>query len=298
MEIKVYVVNAFSDKLLGGNPAGIVLGAEKLTDEQMKNIAREINLSETAFVERLEEDYFNIRFFTPTCEVDLCGHATIATFYLLAKKGYIKDEGKDKKTLYQQTKVGKLEVGIFYKNKEVDKIFMEQSSPKELSTIKNLENLAEIMGINIEDIGVEDKVIFPEVVSTGLKDIILPIRKKEILDNLHINMKELDRYSKKLNVVGLHAFYLSELNAKEVYTRNFAPAVGIYEEAATGTSNGALIYYLTKNHLIKRNNIVAYQGEKLGRPSKIYCHIENKNNKYIVKIGGNGRITDTKTIEI
>ncbi|HZK33371.1 MAG TPA: PhzF family phenazine biosynthesis isomerase, partial [Tissierellaceae bacterium] len=83
MDIKVYEVNAFTDKLPGGNPAGVVLDSGKLSEEQMQNISREINLSETAFVERIKEDYFKVRFFTPVCEVELCGHATIATFYLL-----------------------------------------------------------------------------------------------------------------------------------------------------------------------------------------------------------------------
>ena len=79
MEIRVYRVKAFTDKLPGGNPAGLVLDSGKLTSKQMENISREINLSETAFVEEIGPDYFNVRFFTPICEVELCGHATIGS---------------------------------------------------------------------------------------------------------------------------------------------------------------------------------------------------------------------------
>lgn len=298
MEIRVYRVNAFTDKLPGGNPAGLVLDSGKLTSKQMENISREINLSETAFVEEIGPDYFNVRFFTPICEVELCGHATIGSFYFLAKMGYIKANGDKRKKVYQETKAGKLEVELIYKDNKIDRVLMEQSSPQRYGAIKKLERLGKIMGIGIEDIGIGDLPVFPEIISTGLKDIILPLRRKETLDNLDVNMDQLSKYSRELGVVGLHAFYLPELNGDHVYTRNFAPAVGIDEESATGTSNGALIYFLKANGFIRDDNIIAHQGYLMGRPSKIYCNISKDNDKYIVKVGGKALIAESKIIKI
>ncbi len=290
MEINIYQVDAFSDKAFGGNPAGVVLDARHLTEDIMQSIAKEMNLSETAFVTSVDDDLFTVRFFTTVCEVDLCGHATIATFHTLTKMGYISPIDNGIKRVYQETKTGKLAVDIMFKDSEIDKIFMEQATPKEMGIINDIYPLLESMGINVEDVGVLDDMVYPEIISTGLPDIILPIKKKEVLDKLDIDVKSLSKISENLGVTGVHAFYLPEINSKSVYTRNFAPLVGIDEEAATGTSNGALIYFLKKNKLIKDNNIVSYQGESLNRPSVIHCIIEENDGNSIVKVGGNAKI--------
>ncbi|WP_353094645.1 PhzF family phenazine biosynthesis protein [Tissierella praeacuta] len=298
MEINIYQVDAFSNKAFGGNPAGVVLDAENLTEDIMQNIAKEMSLSETAFVTSKYDDLFTVRFFTPVCEVDLCGHATIATFYTLTKLGYIKSIDNGIKIVYQDTKAGRLAVDIVFKDNNVDKVLMEQTTPKEISVINNISPLLKSMRINMEDVGVWDNIIYPEIISTGLPDIILPINKKEVLDCLDIDMRELANVSKDLDVIGVHAFYLPEINSRFVYTRNFAPLVGIDEESATGTSNGALIYFLKKNNLIQNNNIISYQGESINRPSTIYCKIEEENRKSIIKVGGNANIVIKGTIYI
>ncbi|WP_313756672.1 PhzF family phenazine biosynthesis protein [Tissierella sp.] len=298
MEINIYQVDAFSDKTFGGNPAGVVLDAEYLTEDTMQNIAKEMNLSETAFVTIKDDNLFTVRFFTPACEVDLCGHATIATFYTLAKLGYIKPIYNGIKTVYQNTKIGKLSVDIIFRDGEVDKVFMEQATPKEIKSITDMSSLTKSMRINIEDIGVLDNIIYPEIISTGLPDVILPINKKEVLDKLDIDMKELENVSQQLDITGVHAFYLPKIDSKFVYTRNFAPLVGIDEEAATGTSNGALIYFLKKNNLIKDNRIISYQGESMNRPSTIHCQIEEDMERSIIKVGGNAKIVIKGTIFI
>lgn len=287
MEINIFQVDAFSDRPFGGNPAGVVPNARFLSEEQMQNIAKEMNLSETAFVTPVYDDVFIVRYFTPLSEVDLCGHATIATFFTMAKKGYIQGIWNGKKTIYQKTKAGRLAVELTYVRGKIDRVFMEQAGPKELGPISDLDELLKSINIGMEDIGFEDKGIYPEIISTGLSDIILPIRTKEKLDNLKVDMELLSKVSKDYNVVGLHAFYLPRLNSEMVYTRNFAPLVGINEESATGTSNGSLIYYLTKNRLIENNNILSYQGDSMGRPSKIYCTIDDKDK---IWVGGQAKI--------
>lgn len=290
MELTIYQVDAFSNKPFGGNPAGVVPDARYLSEEIMQNIAKEMNLSETAFATLLDKDLYNVRFFTPACEVDLCGHATIATFYTLGKMGYIKPIGNGTKTIYQKTKAGKLAVDISYKDGEVDKIYMEQATPKILGNITDAKDLLKAMGMKMEGLGVLNQTVYPEIISTGLPDIILPVKTKEVLDNLDVDMIALSKISEVLGVTGVHAFHLPEINSPIVYTRNFAPLVGIDEEAATGTSNGALIYFLKIKNLIDGNNIVSYQGESMNRISHIYCNIEEKEGKYTVKVGGEAKI--------
>lgn len=291
MEVIIYQVDAFTDKPFNGNPAGVVPDARGLSDEHMQKIATEMNLSETAFVFPVEDNKFKVRFFTPECEVDLCGHATIAAFYTLAHKGYINglDDGVSK--VHQKTKAGELAVDIYYLNGQVDKIMMYQGKPKSISVIEDYQTICECLNIDISDIGLKGFEIMPEVVSTGLPDIILPLRNKKVLDNLTINYDLLSSYSKKMGVSGIHAFTIDyDSDHIEIWSRNFAPAVGINEEAATGTANGALTYYLTKNDVINEVKLSVNQGQSLGRPSLIDCEIESTNNDYIIKVGGKATI--------
>ncbi|QQY79750.1 PhzF family phenazine biosynthesis protein [Keratinibaculum paraultunense] len=286
MKINVYQVDVFSSKPFGGNPAAVVLNAEDLSNEDMQNIAREMNLSETIFVNPINERNYEIRFFTPTEEVDLCGHGTIGTFYVLVLKDYIKPMNNGIKKVYQYTKAGKLSVDIYFHNGNIDNIFMEQAPPIDFGDVKHIGDLLKCFSIKIEDIGIDKEYVNPRIISTGLKDILLPINKKEVLDNLKVDFNRLEDFTNKLEVVGVHAFHLPNVNSGKVYTRNFAPAVGIKEEAATGTSNGALVYFLKSRKYIHGNEIISIQGETMGRPSFIHCQIFKDNENYRIKIGG------------
>lgn len=290
MDVNIYQVDAFSSEPFGGNPAGVVPDASKLSDVDMQNIAKEMNLSETAFITPIDKDNYKVKFFTPISEVDLCGHATIGSFYTLAYKGYITSIYNGVKKVYQETKAGKLGVEIFFNKGKVEKVMMEQAHPKELGIVQNVDLLLDCFNLDREDIGIEDRFIYPKVVSTGLPDILLPVKDKETLDGLEVDFNKLAKVSKELNALGVHVFYLPKINSDRVFTRNFAPLVGIDEEAATGTANGGLIYFLKKEGHIDKKEIISIQGESLGRPSRIYCNIDEDEGKYIVKVGGQARI--------
>lgn len=290
MEINIFQVDAFSKVPFGGNPAGVVTNAKKLNKEQMQKIANEMNLSETAFIRQMDDSYFKIRYFTPLLEVDLCGHATIASIYTLASEGFIAPIQKGSKTVVIETKAGKLDVDIEYNNYLPKNIFMAQKAPKALGVPEMLIDILGALELEEADIGIGDKYISPEIISTGLPDIILPIKDKKKLDNMKVDFCKLAEISKKLNVTGVHAFYIKGRMSRIAYARNFAPAVGIDEEAATGTANGALIYYLKKNDLLAEDSLVVSQGESMGRPSQINCRIENSEKGYSVFVGGEANI--------
>ncbi len=288
MGINIFQVDAFTNEPFGGNPAGVVPCAEGISEKVMQLVAREMNVSETAFIKREQEDLFKVRFFTPENEVELCGHATIGSFYILAKKLYIKPIENGIKTVYQDTKAGRLPVFISYKNGEVDKVTMEQAEPKSFGEVLDLEKLAKSLNLDIDDIGIEGLDVKPEIISTGLKDIIVPVKSRKILDGIEFNKDLLKEVSKDNDVVGAHVFYMEDTNKGEIYTRNFAPYVGIDEEAATGTSNGATLYYLKKNQILKGNTILAHQGQLMDRPSEIYCEITDEGQ---IRVGGEARLS-------
>lgn len=290
MEINIYQVDAFTSTPFYGNPAAVIPNAKGLNDIKMQQIANELNISETAFVNQIDEDLYNIRYFTPECEVELCGHGTIATFYTLALKGYIKPIYEGIKRVYQITKTGKLPVELRFKNSIIESVIMEVAEPKEFGKVEDLESIGKALNIDKSDIKVGDKYMAPEIISTGLKDIIIPIKEKKILDNLDVDHLEISKLTKNLGAIGIHAFYLPEEDTSKVYVRNFAPLVGINEESATGTSNASLLYYLKKKDLIKDNQIIALQGHSINRPSEVKCYINDDENGYRIKVEGKARI--------
>lgn len=294
VELTVFHVDAFTNKPFGGNPAGVVLDSQKLTTDIMQKIANEMNLSETAFIKHKGDDRYYIRYFTPICEVGLCGHATIASFYTLARQEYIKPIDNGIKIVKLITNDFKLNIDIEYKDRKPISVTMEQGIPKSYGVldIHSIKDILSLSNLRDDKIGFKQEKLNPEIISTGLKDIILPIKTKEALDNLEFDMCELKELSKRLDVVGIHAFFLPERDSKEVYVRNFAPLVGIDEESATGTANGALLYYLKIHGIISNSEITAIQGETMNRPSRIYCYIEDMaDGNYRVKVGGSANIT-------
>ncbi|OGO76768.1 MAG: phenazine biosynthesis protein PhzF [Clostridiales bacterium GWB2_37_7] len=274
MNVKAYKLNSFTQNIEGGNPAGVVLHAEELNEAQMQKLAELIGFSETAFVTKSETADFRIRFFTPCAEVDLCGHATIAVFNLLHQRGFLQ-EGE----YTQETKAGILKIRI-----QNNTVFMQQAMPQYYEIVEG-EELADCLEIDIN--ALEDKLPI-QAVSTGLKDILVPLKNEEYLANLKPNMKKIEELSKKYNAVGLHVFAISNADKKTI-CRNFAPLYGIPEESATGTSNGALACYLHKYGVITENNkeIIFEQGIYMHKPSIIKAKLDVQNNALVeIWIGG------------
>jgi PhzF family phenazine biosynthesis protein len=291
MKVKAYKLNSFAKSIEGGNPAGVVIGADKLTEDAMKKIAGILKFSETAFVMKptcesegagadVDADAvadFKVRFFTPSDEVDLCGHATIGTYYTMASEGIIKPG-----IYLQETKAGILKVEV----KEDFSIMMDQTIPGYFEVI-NREEIAASMNIKATDMP-EDLPI--QVVSTGLKDIMVPVKSMDILNAIEPNFSKIEEISKKHGVTGYHVFTLESLYHSNAHCRNFAPLYGIPEESATGTSSGALACYLFKYGKISNEqaeNIVFEQGYSMKKPSEIFVTLKVEGKEILeVKVGG------------
>jgi PhzF family phenazine biosynthesis protein len=292
--MKFYIVDAFTDSLFGGNPAGVVLlekGADFPAERQMMRTAAELRYSETAFVKPLDGG-FHTRYFTPTDEVDLCGHATIAAFTVLQREGIIEPGS----VVGNKTLAGDLLIRV-----EKDKIMMDMTTPVSLGAIDTPVDLAElygVMGLEPETVSARtadgtETTLVPAMISTGLPDIILPVSSPSILPHIKPDYDALAALSERYGVVGVHAFALADSTNQPItaYCRNFAPLYGIPEEAATGTSNGALTYYLYLNNLLAdgaRSSFI--QGREMDRPSRIDSLLQIKDAAVTVQVGGTGVI--------
>lgn len=289
--MKFYIVDAFTQEKFGGNPAGVVIlpeGADFPSDELMVKTAAELRYSETAFIKKLENGEFNIRYFTPAAEVDLCGHATIASFKALLYAGIIEDNA----TYINHTLSGDLEIVV-----NNGFVLMDMAKPVRIGSIVNdqaLEELYTIMGLDYADQKARGLEMNPQMISTGLPDIMMPVVNLADLEAIAPNFPVLSDLSKRYEVVGVHAFTLDGDDAT-CHVRNFAPLYDIDEEAATGTSNGALTYYGYLNGFVKDGDDCKFiQGEKMQRPSQILSNIKDEK----IKVGGDAVILAEGEIHI
>ena len=304
--MKFYIADAFTDKVFGGNPAGVVIldeGMDFPEAETMRLTAAELRYSETAFIKQLDEGVFNVRYFTPADEVDLCGHATIASFHCLREAGLVKPG----QVVLNKTLAGDLNIVI-----APDSILMDMATPEyigEISDPEAVKELYEIMGLSPDAAG----GLKTDIISTGLPDILMPVATREQLAAISPDFPALTELSRKYNVVGVHAYTLDGGKHRggsdvDAYCRNFAPLYDIDEEAATGTSNGALTYGLLRNGTVQMSHSCDaltgvcgmsadckfVQGEAMNRPSVITSKVAG--NK--IQVGGSAVILAAGEIHI
>lgn len=284
MDLTLFRVDGFVSGGSGGNPAGVVLNADSLSTDDMQQIAACVGYSETAFVSSSSVCDYRVRFFTPTGEVAFCGHATVAVFSLLYKLKKL-----NAMTLSQETGAGNLAVRI-----EPDgRVFMAQA---QVNFADVLTDEAVYQALGIELVERTEPRLPCQIVSTGLRDILVPVPSLKDLQSLSPNMSVLSEFSARCDVVGLHVFFI-ESNGEgihKVHCRNFAPLVGIAEESATGSSCGALACYLHFYLSEHPEQFHFIQGESMNCLSEIFAGVDSSTGQ--VEVSGYGHLVDTLTL--
>jgi trans-2,3-dihydro-3-hydroxyanthranilate isomerase len=238
---RIKIVDAFTKKPFAGNPAGVVLDAQGLTDSQMQLLARELNLSETAFILPATEPDANlrIRWFTTVGEVPLCGHATIASFHALAEEGMEGMRTNGQHYFRLQTKSGVLSVRV-EKNFYGTTIEFELPTPKFKITKSLPVKMLHALGV----IGKDVKKDLPVVTDAYL---YIPVNRLKVIEKLKPDFNALACELTRMRVAGVCVFSLETKDKySSVHSRFFAPNYGINEDPVTGSSNGPLGFYLHK----------------------------------------------------
>jgi len=286
--MRLFIVDAFTEEVFGGNPAGVVLldSGSKFPDEEiMQKTAAELRYSETVFIKPETNNLLHLRYFTQYAEVDFCGHATIGAFTALLKAGLVVSDS----SYLIHTLSGDLTITM-----DGDSVLMEMPPSKLIKHITSraeTDELCKSLGIKWEPITANGQNLLPIYISTGFPDIILPVKSRDVLASIDPDYKYLSALSKKHEVGGVHVFTLDAPEGITACCRNFAPLYRIHEEAATGTANGGLTYYLHIHGLAPPGyNCCFLQGEAMGRPSKIITSIDIKDDKPVIKVGGKGAI--------
>ncbi len=273
-EYRFYQVDAFTTDKFQGNPAGVVPSADGLTDSEMQALARELGNPETAFVlspDAPDHDV-RVRFFTPTCEVPSCGHATIAAHYVRAIENALPTC-----TVVQKIGAGVLPVDVIRDGSDY-RIVMTQGAVEfsEPFAPAQVEELSAALRLPANSL---DERCPIQIVSTGHSKVLIGIRSRDTLDLLKPDLARLVEISHRIGCNGYFVFTLdSEMSDVLARGRMFAPAIGIPEDPVTGNANGPLGAYLVKHRLASPVDGVlrffARQGEALGRPGTVEVIVE------------------------
>lgn len=288
--VNVYHVDAFTQDPFAGNPAGVVPDADTLTVQQMQRIANELNLPESAFLMQSEhpEADFRIRYFTPTTEIHFCGHATVGSAWLLAtERGWL-EKGRP---IVFETNVGLIPVALDVEGGKLQKVTMTQIAPSVQEIEVKPEEVARMVGIRPEDL--DDR--YPmKLASTGGLHLVVPVRTRDAIDRAVPLLSELEALNKQHSITTTHLFTWDAPKGYDVYTRDFAPAIGIPEDPVTGAANGALSGYFALEGFLGEGDVhqlVIGQGHAIGRPGTLYVTIETAGADPVIHVGGEAHIT-------
>ena len=267
--MNVHVVYAFAKDGLGGNPAGVVLCTSPLSSYEMQEIAAEAGYSETAFIEFIDNRTQHIRFFAPSKEVALCGHATIASYAWLYQQKYISQGNHTMNCL-----AGPQQITV----ENDGSISMSQNLPS-FGPVIPPQDISQALGIHSSQL---HPTLPIQVASTGLHKIFVPLRSMSDLNAIVPNQEEIARVSTQNNAIGMYCYTLETLYNSTAHCRNFAPVVGIMEDSATGTSAAALSTLLHHFGLFtdqSKLHLCYEQGYAIDTPAELYVQLEQKAKK-------------------
>ena len=264
--MRYYIVDAFTDQLFGGNPAGVALldGDTFPNDDLMLKVAAELRYSETAFIRRHSATEFTIRYFTPKAEVELCGHATIASFSLLHRKGLASGR------CLCHTLAGDLVI------ETGERVMMQMAQPRIVETVEDIDEIYKALGINGYT-----PTLPVQITYTGLPDFMIQVNDIATLQAMKPDMEAITEITRRYNAVSFHVFAFGN-DGYTAHVRDFGPLYGVPEESATGTANAALTYYLQQNGCLGQDAECAFlQGEAMGRPSVVATRIQADGNIFV-----------------
>lgn len=281
---RTLLVDAFTTEPLTGNAAGVVPDADGLSEEQMQAIARELSVSETAFLTSSTEADRKVRYFSPTQEVDLCGHATIAAHGALFEDGAI-----DAGTYTLETPVGVLDIEVT----ETGSIWMTQNAPQIFEVDLDYDAAGAALGIDpdaFRDVGAD---LPPAYASTGLPFLMLPVNFLEHLSGVDPAIPAVEELAEKHDCAGIYVFTFDAVGRSQdstLHGRAFVPGLGIDEDPVTGTASGACGAYL--DHFAAFDDefperMTFEQGHFMDRPGYVGVRVDGRT----VQVGGDAVVS-------
>jgi trans-2,3-dihydro-3-hydroxyanthranilate isomerase len=293
-EYRFVQVDVFTDTPFGGNPLAVFPDAQVLTNEEMQRIAQEMNLSETTFVLPPQAPHadFKVRIFTPVKELPFAGHPVVGTHWVLAHLGRVPLREPLTQVAFELG-VGVLPGDLHVTDGQVERVVMTQDRPTFHALLEDVGELASGLGLPPEAITETDLPV--HVVSTGVPQMMVPIRSLEEvqrLDGGELNVTALNRACRAVGTECVMVFtFETQQPQSTVHVRMFAPLLGVPEDPATGSANGALGAYLVQHAALPLTestvHIVSEQGAELNRPSTLLVEVDHRDGTpTAVRVGG------------
>ena len=278
-----YIVDVFAEEKYAGNQLAVLRDAGDFSDDEMQQIAREMNYSETTFIlsEERRNGGYDVRIFTPEEELPFAGHPTLGTAYVIQHE-IIKEPIE---TVILNLKVGQIPVTLTYSGGHIDILWMKQNTPT-FDRVFDLEPIRQVLNLQQGDI--DDKFPIQEV-STGLPFIIVPLRTLDAVKRAKVARDKYFELIKDTAAKGLFIFCPQTYNQQnDLNVRAFLDYYGVPEDPACGSGAGCLAAYLVKYRYFGKDNINARaeEGYEIGRPSLLLLRAEDKQDKIDVSVGG------------
>lgn len=280
--IKVYHYDAFSKKPNKGNPAGVVLNGDDLTETEMQDVAFKVGFNETAFPIASDRADLRICYFSPKQEMELCGHATMATIYALKTSGWL--ENKTELTI--ETNVGVLPIRITKNEQHEIHITMKQALPQFKKFEGSRYDLAKAIGIEEVDFDDELPIMYG---STGAWTLLILIKSLDIFNKMEPNNKVFSSILNEIPNASVHPFCLETYYEEaDMHGRHFSSTFsGTIEDPVTGTASGVMGAYFAK--YIKKEsdmpiNLIVEQGQETNKDGQVIVNVAENNE---IEITGN-----------
>lgn len=289
-------VDVFTDTPFGGNPLAVFPYAEGLSTAQMQSIARELNLSESAFVlpPKDKDNNAHVSIFTPFVELPMAGHPTVGTAFVLQREGLIPSSG----AVRFEEGIGVVKVDLQTDDSGVLRIFMTQPEPRFKEEFTDRAALAAMLSLEPDDL----MAAYPaQVVTSGVPFLYIPLKDLDAVKHVRVRLDIWENILKDFSTKNIFVFTLeTALPTSGVHSRMFAPAMGIAEDPATGAACGPLGAYLVKHGLVLGSEpIINEQGFEMGRPSLIHIRVIAEGDDITaVQVGGSSVYMGTGTLHI
>jgi trans-2,3-dihydro-3-hydroxyanthranilate isomerase len=281
MKRRLYTLDVFTTKKFAGNPLAVVTDGDALSTSRMQAIAREMNLSETVFIQKPTNNraLARLRIFTTTTELPLAGHPVIGTWFLLAELGVV-PASEGRVHILQQTGAGILPVEFTFHDGRPVRVTMTQKPATFKRARFTRAALAQTLGLKPNDLAASLPI---EFVSTGIPNLMVPISRRSVLPRIRMNMRAL---AQLVSSGGTMAYCFALGSRGHAFARGMLPW-GIMEDPATGSAGGSLGAYLVQHgHLRPSETLKIAQGVEMGRPSEILVEINAERGRLTPKVSG------------
>ncbi|MBJ7960414.1 PhzF family phenazine biosynthesis isomerase [Bacillus mycoides] len=284
--INVFHYDAFTNKPNMGNPAGIVLEADGLTEEDMQRIAEKVGFNETSFVLSSEVADIRMRYFTPGFEMDLCGHGTVGTIYALRERGLL----EEKTNLTIETKAGILPIQIGANENGETFIKMRQAAPQFKDFAGSKEELAHSIGLEVTDLDASVPIVYG---STGNWTVIVPIKNLDACERMKPKNEAFPSVLKEIPKASIHPVCLETYDEQvQMHGRHFSsPYAGTIEDPVTGTASGVMgAYYATylEKDFDHELELIVEQGQEINKDGRVTVYVTKdvENDNLQIDIAG------------